>query len=86
MSRHSAHGTAWNAQRQRILDRDGWRCVYCHTDIGGDNATVDHVTPIALNPDTTYTDDELVSACRTCNSRKGDRATYRVDYRNPRWL
>lgn len=85
MSRHSASGTAWEAQRQRVLERDGWTCVYCSTPIEGPNATVDHVQPIALQPGREYRDDELASACRSCNARKGNRPTLRVNYTNPRW-
>ena len=86
MSKHSARGAAWEAQRQRVLQRDGWHCVYCSTPIEGSNATVDHVNPIAHDPGRTYSDDELVSSCRTCNGRKADRTTFRLDYTNPRWV
>ena len=86
MSKHSARGTAWKAQRKRVLDRDGWTCTFCTAHLEGDDATVDHVEPIALDPTRTYRDDDLVAACRTCNGRKQDRTLVRLDYRSPDWL
>lgn len=86
MSRHSASGPAWEAQRQRVLDRDGWRCAYCGKDLTGADATVDHLEAISLDPGRTYSDDELVSACRRCNGSKGDKPLVRLGFRNPRWF
>lgn len=86
MSKHSARGTAWDAQRTRVLNRDGWRCTYCGINLEGSNATVDHVEAIALNIGKTYNDHELVAACRRCNGRKQDRPLLRATWRNPRWF
>lgn len=86
MAKDSAKGSVWEAQRQRVLDRDNWECIACRVHLEGDNATVDHVEAISLNPGKRYTDDELVSMCRPCNSRKGDRSVVRLDYRNPDWF
>lgn len=86
MSRASARGRAWEAQRQRVLSRDGWRCTYCGVDLVGDDATVDHVTPIAHDPGRDYPDHELVAACRECNGRKQDSVARRIDYASPQWL
>jgi 5-methylcytosine-specific restriction endonuclease McrA len=56
---------SWRTTSQRVLERDGYRCAYCH----GYADTVDHIVPRAAGG----TDDErnLVAACRKCNSRKG---------------
>lgn len=92
MSKHSASGAAWQAQRLRVLNRDGWQCSLCGVDLDPINsnaptgATVDHVEPIAHADSRTYRDDELVSACRKCNSTKQDRALVRLDWHNPRWF
>ena len=86
MSRHSASGAAWQAQRLRVLHRDGWQCTYCSKHLEGADATVDHVDPISQAEDKTYRDDELVSACRTCNGMKQDRLLVRLPWVNPRWL
>lgn len=92
MSRHSASGRQWQAQRLRVLARDGWACAYCSADlVDGDKthprgATVDHVSAIALDPDHSYSDDELIAACRTCNGLKSDRPLVRLTWENPRWF
>lgn len=60
--------SGWVATRIRVLARDGRRCRYC-----GDYAdTVDHVIPRVKGG--THDDSNLVAACRSCNSRKQDRA------------
>lgn len=86
MSKHSARGTRWQAQRRRVLDRDGWTCCYCGRHLEGLDATVDHIEPIALDPGRTYADTELVSACRRCNGTKADKQLVRLEYANATWL
>ncbi|MGM7677583.1 HNH endonuclease [Microbacterium sp. A94] len=86
MSVYSATGTAWRAQRLRVLERDGWLCTACGKTLDGEDATVDHVEPVALSEGRDYRDDELVSMCRGCNSRKGARLLIRMPWFNPRWL
>ncbi len=53
--------------RQNIFKRDGNKCVYCghHKDL-----TLDHVMPKSRGGKTNW--DNLVTACKKCNSRKGD--------------
>lgn len=88
MSVHSARGRAWDEQRLRVLERDDWQCTYCKVELVRDDpaTTVDHVEAIALDPGRTYLDDELVAACRPCNSRKGARELVRLDYRAQGWF
>lgn len=86
MSRHSARGPAWDAQRLRVLDRDGWLCTACGKALEGADATVDHIEPTAHNPGREYEDHELVAMCRSCNSRKNDSVIRRAAYYNEAWL
>lgn len=79
-------GPGWQAQRIRVLDRDGWICTACGKALDGADATVDHIDPQALNRGRDYTDDELAAMCRSCNSRKQDRVLVRMAWFNPRWL
>jgi len=53
--------------RQNIFKRDGNKCVYCAS---SSNLTLDHVVPKSKGGNSTWTN--LVTACRTCNSKKGD--------------
>jgi 5-methylcytosine-specific restriction endonuclease McrA len=61
---------AWRALRKEILARDGYICTYC----GQIADTVDHVLSIKAHPDLAMSPDNLRSACRRCNSRKGSRS------------
>jgi 5-methylcytosine-specific restriction endonuclease McrA len=61
---------AWRELRKRILARDGYTCHYC----GQPADTVDHILPVSKHPDQAMSPDNCVSACRTCNSRKGSRS------------
>lgn len=53
--------------RQNIFKRDGFTCQYCGTT---KDLTLDHVIPKAKGGKTTWKN--LVTACKRCNSRKGD--------------
>ena len=56
-------------QRRRVYLRDGYRCRDCGR---GDDLTLDHVQPLAsTGPKPRVRDDELMTLCRSCNSRKG---------------
>jgi len=57
----------WPFIRQRILERDSFICAYC----GARANSVDHITPRAQGG--LHDFDNLVAACRRCNSRKKDR-------------
>lgn len=54
--------------RQNIFRRDGQRCQYCGS---GYDLTLDHVLPKSRKGGSTW--DNLVTACKHCNARKGDR-------------
>ena len=53
--------------RQNIFKRDAYECQYCGS---GKDLTLDHVTPRSKNGESTWTN--LVTACKSCNSKKGD--------------
>lgn len=53
--------------RHNIFKRDNHRCQYCHS---AKDLTIDHVHPKSRGGKTSW--DNLVTACRVCNGRKGD--------------
>ncbi len=57
-----------NLTRQNIFKRDNSECVYCGT---RRELTLDHVVPSSRGGQHTWTN--LVTACKKCNARKGDR-------------
>ena len=62
----------WLKIRKRILLRDNYTCAYCGVP---DARTVDHIVPRSAWPEGVPGVDEdsnLVVACASCNSRKGN--------------
>lgn len=57
--------------RVNILIRDHFRCQFCGVKHEMRDLTYDHVVPRAQGGRTTW--DNIVTACRPCNARKGDR-------------
>ena len=55
--------------RREVFVRDGQRCQYCG--VGGHELTLDHVVP--RHRGGTHEWENLVTACRSCNHRKGGR-------------
>jgi 5-methylcytosine-specific restriction endonuclease McrA len=53
--------------RRAVFARDGWSCQYC----GSQAENLDHVVPRSKGG--THTWDNVVAACRRCNSRKENR-------------
>lgn len=62
-------GRGWERISKRVLKRDGYTCHWC----GEDADTADHLVPRSKGG--TNDDDNLVAACRACNSRRGNRAS-----------
>lgn len=56
--------------RNEVLERDGYVCQYCGTQLNEKTATVDHVIPKSQGG-SSYADN-LVCACQECNLEKGD--------------
>lgn len=57
-------------KRYRILQRDGFKCVYCGAKAGDVELQIDHVVPVARGGG--GADDNLVASCSDCNSGKSD--------------
>ena len=55
-------------KRRKIFERDAYRCRYCESHI---DLVLDHVIPHIRTQDDS--EDNLVTACRVCNSKKQDR-------------
>jgi 5-methylcytosine-specific restriction endonuclease McrA len=55
--------------RERVLRRDGFRCVYCGEMLPPESLTLDHVQPRMRGGD--HSEGNLVAACRPCNADKG---------------
>ena len=55
--------------RQRVIERDGLRCVYCDEDLADAEIHMDHVIPESQGGETTYSN--LQVTCRKCNLAKG---------------
>jgi len=70
LSKSALGSGKWKQLRLRVLARDGWVCTYCGTHLEGGNATVDHITSRKTGGDM-WDMDNLTSACKSCNSRKG---------------
>lgn len=85
MTRADLTTASWRKLRRLVLDRDGWRCTSCGKPIEGPDATVDHVVPFVSESESNVMHN-LVSLCRSCNSTKQDRVTFRLNWANPKWL
>lgn len=57
--------------RARIYIRDRYTCQYCGERKGVGELTLDHIVPRAQNGESVT--DNLVTACKRCNCRKGNR-------------
>tara|TARA_B100000609_G_scaffold175041_1_gene152077 strand:- start:78 stop:629 length:552 start_codon:yes stop_codon:yes gene_type:complete len=55
--------------RKNILRRDGMRCQYCGTK--SSELTLDHIIPKSRGGSDTW--DNLITACKKCNNKKGNR-------------
>jgi 5-methylcytosine-specific restriction endonuclease McrA len=55
--------------RKRVIERDGYRCVYCDEDLINAEIHMDHVIPESKGGETTY--NNLQVTCRKCNLAKG---------------
>ena len=58
--------------RRTVFARDGQHCQYC----GSAAESIDHVMPRSRGG--THTWDNVVAACRRCNTRKEDRLPHEV--------
>ena len=58
--------------RLKALARDGWTCFYCGKE--GKDMTIDHIIPISKAPELAIDIENMVTACKSCNSSKGSRS------------
>lgn len=58
--------------RRNVFLRDRHTCQYCGTTFPPADLTLDHVTPRSRGGVTAW--DNVVTACKGCNHRKGDRS------------
>lgn len=77
---YEQHG---KVDRKAVFARDGWCCVYCGVAVQepydprvDTSATVDHVIPLAKGG--SHSDENCVTACKRCNTRKSDSLEYAV--------
>lgn len=64
-----SHGPRFS--RQNVYLRDGFRCQYCQCSGSLLNLTLDHLIPLARGGKTSW--ENIVTACKACNLRKGAR-------------
>jgi hypothetical protein len=57
--------------RQKVFERDGYRCRYCGKQLTRFSATLDHIQPAAEGGDNSF--ENLVTPCLHCNSKRGSR-------------
>ena len=57
--------------RHSVLLRDNFTCQYCGAAPGRANLTLDHILPRSRGGQTSW--DNVATACKVCNLRKGDR-------------
>jgi 5-methylcytosine-specific restriction endonuclease McrA len=55
--------------RRGIFARDDYQCQYCG--VAGRDLTIDHIVPKRLGGPATW--ENLVTCCRRCNAKKGDK-------------
>jgi len=58
--------------RTKVYERDAYACQYCQKQLTRFTATLDHVTPVSAGGGNEF--DNLITACRECNSRKTGKA------------
>ena len=64
--------------KKNILRRDAYTCQYCGRN-SGERMTIDHVIPRSLGGRTVW--ENVVSACRACNVKKGNTPLHEVRMR-----
>lgn len=74
-------GVRWS--RRGVLRRDGYRCIYCNTGVGGgyngqllakSDFTIDHLIPRSRGGGNSWSN--TACACASCNQRKGNRTPH----------
>ena len=63
--------------RKNILIRDRYTCQYCKRIFSATDLTLDHVMPRSRGGNSSW--ENLVTSCRRCNNRKGNRLPEEAD-------
>ena len=73
----AAQARYYRGRREEIFRRDGYACHYCGSSGKAETQTIDHKVPRTLGG--TNDPANLLTACRSCNLKKGERsyAAYR---------
>lgn len=58
--------------RKNVLRRDRFECMYCGKELTLSTCTLDHIIPQSKGGASEWRN--LVSSCKKCNSKKGDRS------------
>jgi len=66
-------------QKKVLFNRDAWKCQYCEVELTYSVITIDHVHPQSRGGKTTWKN--CVTACKKCNSRKGNKTPEEADMR-----
>jgi len=76
--------------RINIFTRDGYNCQYCNHKFRTEDLTFDHVIPQVQGGAATW--ENIVTACLSCNNRKGGRTPREANMRlirpplKPKWM
>lgn len=57
--------------KKNIFLRDQYTCQYCSKKLDAGNLTLDHIVPKSRGGNSTW--ENLVTSCKSCNVRKGDK-------------
>ena len=57
--------------REKIFERDGYKCHYCGKQLTRFSATLDHIQPFSKGGDNSF--ENLITSCLHCNSRRGQK-------------
>jgi 5-methylcytosine-specific restriction endonuclease McrA len=69
--------------RRSVLARDYYTCQYCGARPSRKELTIDHVLPRSRGGKTVW--ENMVTACQSCNSRKGDHTPEEVNMHLRSW-
>lgn len=65
------HFKTMACKRQNVFWRDQYQCQYCSIKPSIDKLTIDHIVPRSKGGKNTW--DNLVTACKKCNQKKGNK-------------
>jgi len=68
--------------RRNVLVRDQYKCQYCDQEFPTSLLTLDHVLPLSRGGKTTW--ENVVTACKKCNNKKGNQMLYEAQMRPKR--